>query len=387
MSQVLVLGAGIVGICCALSLRRRGHEVTLLDRSPPASETSHGNAGVIAKCAIHPLADPALWPRLPGLALNRDTRFLLEYADLPGLAPWLFRFARNMNARSFARNSGLVAGIATDALERHRFLMRESGTEQLLNPTGWLKLLRTPSALAAARASELEFSARGIACRLIDPVEIRQLEPDLKGDIAGGLWMTDTHSVTDPAALARGYLRLFLEAGGNLRQSAVTSVMPRAGCWRVCGAEQRESAEQVVIAMGAWSNRLLAPLGVRLPIAQERGYHMMFKPASGAHLNRSLADPQAGFVMTPMREGIRVTTGCNLAARERAPNPVQLKRLLPLIRQTFPVTEPLLEEPWMGRRSSTANSLPIIGAGGRPTGTPRRHRALPPRPDACADHR
>ena len=361
MTQVLVLGAGIVGICCALSLRRRGYAVKLLDRSPPASETSYGNAGVIAQSAIHPLADPALIPQLPRLMMNRDTRFRLEYPDLPRLTPWLGRFSSNMNQRDFHRCSNAIADISVDAVSRHRDLMREAGVEHLLNPTGWLKLYRTTAALAAVSEKEADFLEHGVRCQIVGPEEIKTLEPDLLCEPVGGLWMNDSHSVTSPAALAQGYLELLLESGGRFQQASLEHIDRGNGEWRVTTDSGMESSTHVVVALGSWSNQLLEPLGCSLPIAQERGYHMMFNPLQGAKLNRSIADPVSGFVMTPMDGGIRVTTGCNLAARERAPNPVQLEVLLPLIRQTFPLSDELLDNPWMGRRTSTPDSLPIIG--------------------------
>jgi D-amino-acid dehydrogenase len=177
----------------------------------------------------------------------------------------------------------------------------------------------------------------------------------------GGLWMNDTHSVTDPAALARAYFRLFLQSGGEFRQQAARALRRAGDGWRLEIDGDPIDAEQVIVALGPWSNDLLAPLGCTLPFVQERGYHMMFEPRQGSRLHRSVVDPEAGFVLTPMVHGIRATTGSNLAARERAPNPVQLERLLPLIRRTFPIAGALLEKPWMGRRTSTTDSLPHIG--------------------------
>ncbi len=369
MSRILVLGAGIVGICCALSLRRRGHDVTLIDRSPPASETSHGNAGVIAQCGIHPLADPALLSSAPRLLLNRDTRFHLEYAELPWLAGWLGRFAANMNRRAFVRHTDILASIAVDAVDRHRALMNETGTSSLLNDTGWLHLLPPGTSPAAAQSMVDDLLPRGIPCKPVSAARIRELEPDLKAVPDIGLWMTGTPSVSDPAALARGYHDYFLGLGGRFQGASARAISPVDNGWRVDTDSESLDADQVVMALGAWSNTLLAPLGIRLPFVQERGYHMMFAPAPGKRLHRSMLESRAGFVLTPMSAGIRCTTGCNLSAREREPNPVQLRRLMPVIRDTFPLGEELLETPWMGRRTSTPDSLPLIGS-------PEGHRGL-----------
>lgn len=361
MSRITVIGAGVVGICCALTLQRRGHTVLLVDRSAPASETSFGNAGVICDCGIHPLADPALIPRIPRLLANRDTRFQLQYGEIPWLTPWLTRALRNMNSRTFGRHTTLVADIAGDAVARHKALMREAGSIHLLNDTGWLKLYRQVRDLAGIPALAENFRSHGVSCEQVNTDEIRDMEPDLGLTYAGGLWMNRTPSVRNPHALAESYYQLFIQAGGMFRQASVDSLTASGDGWRITTPDESRDADAVVMAAGPWSNALLAPLGVHLPFVQERGYHMMFSPQPGRTLHRAIIDPIAGIVMNPMASGIRVSTGANITARESAPNPAQLNKLMPLIRQTFPMDRELLEEPWMGRRTSTADSLPLIG--------------------------
>lgn len=361
MSRIAVVGAGIVGICCALELQRRGHRVLLLDRSGPATETSYGNAGVICDCGIHPLADPALIPAIPRLITNRDSRFHVEYAELPRLAPWLSRVAMNMNRRTFDRNTTRVAGLAADAVARHRQLMAASGCQQMLNDTGWLKLYRHPGDFRGVPALAHSFHDHGVACEIVDAAQIRDLEPDLSLDYAGGLWMNRTPTLRNPAALAKAYFALFSGSGGEFRIGAVRALTPQPRGWQLAMEDGTEDTDAILVTAGAWCNALLAPLGITLPFIQERGYHMMFDAQPGRVLNRSIIDTAAGFVMTPMEHGLRVTTGANITARERKPNPVQLHKLMPLIRRTFPLAQALLEQPWMGRRTSTADSLPLIG--------------------------
>ena len=173
--------------------------------------------------------------------------------------------------------------------------------------------------------------------------------------------MNRTPSVRNPEALADSYLQLFLKSGGAFTRKSVQALGTSARGWRISGNGLDATVDGLVIACGPWSNSLLAPLGVRLPIIQERGYHMMFGVEPGRVLNRSIVDPVAGFVLTPMDQGIRATTGSNITVRERPPNPVQLDKLKALMRRTFPLGEELLDAPWMGRRISTPDSLPLIG--------------------------
>jgi D-amino-acid dehydrogenase len=122
-----------------------------------------------------------------------------------------------------------------------------------------------------------------------------------------------------------------------------------------------QSAARVVVAMGAWTPEVIGQLGYSNPLAIERGYHTVLAADGDASLSRPIFDVDASYVMAPMEAGLRVTTGTNMTRRETAPDPRQVKRVMPRVREAFPVAEELLQEPWMGRRPTLPDSLPIIG--------------------------
>ena len=360
-SRVIVLGAGFVGVCTAISLVKRGLDVVLIDRLPAGSETSHGNAGVICDMGIHPMASPELIREFPRLLFNRDPRFLLQYAELPRLAPWIIDFIGNCNQQTMESSTEAIAPICLDALSRHQKLMRLAGCQELLNETGWLRAYRSQSGFAKACTRIRDFDRHGISYEILDQNRIIELEPDLGFHYPAAIWMNKTHTITNPALLCKKYFDYFISQGGEFIQQSIDSIAPKEGGWSVITGQQTIKGSRLVIALGAWSNILLKPLGARLPYVLERGYHMMFEPPTDQRLNRSLVDVEFGFVLSPLQTGIRVTTGANLVATDKPPDHRQLDRLMPHIRKTLAVGKPLLEKPWMGRRASTADSLPIIG--------------------------
>lgn len=359
--QVVVVGAGVVGICVALSLRKRGLEVLLLDRTTPAAETSSGNAGVICDSAIHPLAHAALLAQAPRLLANRDPRFLLRYRDLPWLTPWLSRFARHCNDTDFAHGTAQIATLTRDAVPRHRELMRQADALDMLRDSGYLKLFRTSTGFSKAQELVPDFERYNVGCRVLTTTAIKDLEPDLGIDYAGALWMNATPTVSDPKRLCEKYFAMLQSAGAHFKQCHIEAIAPWQDRWRLSTADTAIRADQLVLTTGAWTNDLLKPLGIKLPFVLERGYHMMFASPEHKQLGRAIVDVELGFVMTPMRQGIRATTASNLVARDVAPQAQQLKRLMPHIKQTFPVGRALLDTPWMGRRASTPDSKPLIG--------------------------
>jgi D-amino-acid dehydrogenase len=154
---------------------------------------------------------------------------------------------------------------------------------------------------------------------------------------------------------------MFVEAGGQFERVAVQSLHPSANGWEVVTDQGSENTPRVVVCLGAWTPGLTGQLGYANPLAIERGYHTVFSPSGEARLTRPIYDVDASYVMAPMQAGLRVSSGSNLVRRETKPDPRQLARVAPRIREAFPIGEELLPEPWMGRRSTVPDTLPIIG--------------------------
>jgi D-amino-acid dehydrogenase len=116
-----------------------------------------------------------------------------------------------------------------------------------------------------------------------------------------------------------------------------------------------------VVALGPWAPDLLEPLGIKLPMGFKRGYHRHFNAQGNASLQRPVVDVANGYLITPMEQGIRLTTGAEFAARDAAPTPVQFDRLMPAARALFPLGERADDKTWLGARPCFPDSRPVIG--------------------------
>ena len=116
-----------------------------------------------------------------------------------------------------------------------------------------------------------------------------------------------------------------------------------------------------MVALGPWSSDLLAALGLKLPLAVKRGYHRHFRAQGNAGLVRPVLDAEVGYLITPMEQGIRITTGAEFAARDAAPSPAQFDRLMPRARELFPLGERTDGKTWLGSRPCLPDSRPVIG--------------------------
>jgi D-amino-acid dehydrogenase len=359
---VAVVGAGMVGVCCALELQRRGLKVQLLDRKAPGQETSYGNAGVFARSSLIPLNNPGLWATLPRLLSNKSPQ--LRYNPLYMLRQTMWGLGFLSRARPAAFNE---TATALDALIRlsipgHRRLLQEAGVTHRLRDNGWIFLYRSAQAFAASGFARNVYDRFEIVAQELAQPALMDLEPHLRPIFQRGLWIKDSSSVDDPGRVVEAYAALFQARGGTLIQREIGSLQRGAqGQWQVRGADGHSTtAHQVVVALGPWANDLLEPLGVAAPLVFERGYHRHFAAGSGATLGRPVYDTAAGYVLAPMAAGVRLSTGVELTARDAPANRAQLEMAEASARQAFPLGE-RSGSVWLGSRPTLPDCRPLIG--------------------------
>lgn len=360
--DVVVLGAGIVGICVALHLQKRGRSVALVDRRGAAEETSFGNAGLIQREGVYPYGFPHDFGALLRYSLNRTIDAHYHPSALPRLAPFLWQYWKHSRPARHAEVARRYATLIEHCVTEHEALIAEAGAGEFIRRAGWMRVFRTPRE-RDARFAEAERwrSEFGINHRALDARALRELEPHLAPVLVGALHWTDPISVSDPQGLALAYLRRFAALGGAFLQGNAMGLEVENGGWRLKTADGKLEAAHAVVALGPWADVLTRALGYDFPLAVKRGYHMHYRPAGEAKLNHPVLDTERGYFLGPLRAGIRLTTGAEFALRDAMRTPVQLARAEPIARELFPLAERLDNEPWMGSRPCTPDMLPIIG--------------------------
>jgi D-amino-acid dehydrogenase len=365
-ADALVLGAGIVGVCVALHLQKRGRSTVLVDRRGPAEETSFGNAGLIQREGVYPYGFPHDFGALARYSLNRTIDAHYHPSAIPRLAPFLWQYWKHSRPARHAAIARAYARLIEHCISEHDALADEAGAQPLLRRSGWMKLFRT----ARERDARLSEAGRwhgefGLNYRALDAKALQELEPHLAPVLIGALHWTDPVSVIDPQALALAYLALFERLGGRFVQGNAASLEAEGSGWGLRTIEGRIGAGAAVIALGPWADVVTRALGYDLPLAVKRGYHMHYRPAGRAVLAHPVLDTERGYFLAPMRRGIRLTTGAEFALRDAIRTPVQLGRAEPIARELFPLAERLDTEAWMGARPCTPDMMPVIGAAPR----------------------
>ncbi|UVA80889.1 NAD(P)/FAD-dependent oxidoreductase [Pandoraea commovens] len=357
--DVLVLGAGIVGTSTAIHLQRRGLNTVLVDRAAPGRETSYGNAGLIQREGVYPYAFARDIGTLLRYARNRSTDVRYHLTALPGIAPFLARYWHHSAPQRHAQIARHYSTLIEHCLTEHNALIERAGAQDLLREGGWLKIFHTADAFDAAyREAERWRSEYDVPFEPLDAAQLQRDEPSLATTLAGAIRYTASGSVRDPGELVSRYAQHFASLGGRIVRGDATTLKPH---WRVQTEDGEIEGRHAVVAMGPWSGTVTNALGYRLPLIAKRGYHRHFRPENGATLNQTVLDAERGFVLAPMNQGIRLTTGVELALRDAPRTPVQLAAVEPLARSVFPLGTPVEAQPWMGSRPCTPDMLPIIG--------------------------
>ena len=361
-NDVIVLGAGMVGVSTALHLQQRGKSVALVDRRGVAEETSYGNTGIIQREGIVPYLFPREWSTILRHARNQSTEAAYQLSSLPSIAGFMFRYWRWSTPEGKASTAKAMTPLITRCVEEHEHLMTQAGITGMMRRTGYLRLYRDEKGFDnAVREDEKNKTLYGVNAKPLNPAGIAELEPHLKSVYAGAVFLPDPVSVADPGAVGKSYGDLFARRGGALVEGEARSLTADGAGWKVATRDGWISAPDVVVALGAWSDTVTRAQGVMLPLGVKRGYHMHYRAEGNATLSRPVIDTSIGYAMTQMTRGIRVTTGAEFAHRDAPPNPVQVDRVEPLARSAFPMAERLDPEPWLGRRPCLPDMLPVIG--------------------------
>jgi len=361
--DVIVLGAGMVGVSCALHLQRQNLSVLLLDRRAPGLETSFGNAGLIQREAIAPYELPRDLAFLLSGVTNRriDVQYHLK-AVLRTLGP-LWAYFRHSAPARYRKISREYETLIAQSIDTHAELMREANATELVGMTGYLNVFRSERELHKGFAIADERAQLGVKHVKLTPAQVAEREPALKTEFAGAVHWTDPLAIKHPGELVQAYANLFERQGGTITLGdAMTLARTPGGGWQVQTRDgNMVEGARVVVALGPWSTQLTARFGYTPPQFAKRGYHMHYARLGEQTLSNWVMDAEKGYLVCPMKAGLRLTTGAELADVDAPSTPRQLALAEAVARQTFPLGERLDAAPWVGARPCMPDMKPVFG--------------------------
>ncbi len=363
---VTIIGAGIIGLCCARALQRRGRTVTVIDPNEPGRGTSYGNAGILAAGSVLPEGHPGLWKRLPGLLLDRTGPLTIRPGYLPQMLPWLLRFMASTTPGRVEEISKALAAIVMPGVQHYLDLLDDVAADQVpIRRQGCLYLYPNEADVKAAEPANDARRRRGVEIEILGPDEVRQLIPAIGPDMAGGALATQSGHATSPLALSQLLAAQIEAAGGSfIRAKAMGFTIGDEGPSHVRTDQGEIEVEDVVIAAGAFSKPLAAALGNKVPLDTERGYHMML-PQPEIEIRVPMLISSLGFGVTPMNDGLRLAGTVEFGGLKAPPDYNRAQILLDHAKRLFPGLGDEGAVPWMGHRPSMPDSLPVISRSSR----------------------
>lgn len=358
---VVIIGGGIVGLCTALSLVEDGVRVRIIERDPGGEPASSGNAGVISPFSVVPQSLPGLWRRIPRWLLDPLGPVALRPSHLPRFLPWALKFLANGRREKVLRISEAMHQLNHQNVDLYRRHLAGTGREDLIRESCYVLAARDPEALRLDAFEHDLRRAKGARIERVGDARLREIEPALSPDFKGAIVIHGQARAVSPGAICAVFRQRLLEAGTDFVDAEVRRLCPVPdGGWAVETVGGVIEARRVVIAAGAWSAKLLEPLGVKVPLEAERGYHVRFAD-TGATLENSVMDVDMKIVVSSMSDGLRAAGTAEFAGLDARPDMRRAEKIAAMTRRMIPGLNGAVETHWSGIRPSFPDSLPAIG--------------------------
>jgi glycine/D-amino acid oxidase-like deaminating enzyme len=345
-TDAVVIGGGLVGLSCALNLQLNGVRTTLVDPATARRSASWGNAGHLATEQVEPLASWKTLRSLPRRLFFRGGALSLPPRDLDVWLPFALRFVRSSAPERFAAGTATLQSLLRGAIPAWRQLARAAGAEHLIVEDGHFIVWETPAGADAGRASWRDANTGTAGFRDATAEEIATLSALVSRPIAGAIRFRGTGQVLDLGELADSLSRRLGHAGGSERTACVQRLVV--------------DGSSAAAMLGVASAALLQPLGHRVPIIAERGYHIQCANAAWPAGLPPVVFEERSMIVTPFRSGLRAASFVEFGRAQSPADPrkwARLKRHVAELGLQFP--EPCSE--WFGARPTLPDYLPALG--------------------------
>jgi len=360
-NRIAVIGAGIVGVSCALWLQRDGNNVVLIDREGPAAGTSYGNGGVLASCAVVPVNAPGLGTSAPKMIFNPNSPLFVRWSYLPRMLPWLLGYLRRANDRDATATARALTLILSDSYEQHLALAKGTSAEKWLKPSDYLFIYNDRQAFVKEKYTWNLRKKMGFGWDEMESGQLDEYDPIFKGGNKFAVRLKNHGHITDPGEYVKALAAHFVNQGGKITIAHVLDIEHQHGkIYSVATSHSKIECDHIVLAAGVWSTDLAANLGIKSSMETERGYHIeLINPSVMPRAPMMMASGK--FVITPMEGRMRCAGVVEFGGVEAPPSKAPVELLKRQIHAAIPgLTYDHVEE-WMGHRPAPSDSIPLIG--------------------------
>ena len=359
-NSVVVIGAGIQGVCIGLNLIKKGFKVTIVDRDEPGKNSaSYGNAGHFSPYASLSMNRPDVLIDVFPMLLSATGPLALRWNYVPKMIPWFLKFIKNCTKKKMMHTAKYMHQILDLALPAYDELFQEIDISGLVESRGIIYFWTDKD----LKSRELEINVRkelGVEQKLLKPHEIHDLEPHIKQIYHGGVLYPSARHTRNPGKILLKLFELFLKKDGTFIKENVETINFSPDNKPLIKTNLNSYVfDKAVVACGAFSKKLTDQVDEKIPLDTERGYHVHFKGYDHL-LSRPVIFLNRGFGITPMEQGLRVVGTVEFGGLD---NPLNKKRILNLVNNAkylFPELDKNHDE-WLGFRPTLPDFLPVMG--------------------------
>ncbi|MBL6941959.1 MAG: FAD-dependent oxidoreductase [Rhodospirillales bacterium] len=360
--KVTIIGAGVVGMACAVHLLRDGHKVCVVDKEAPGQGCSFGNAAILSASYCVPISVPGIAWQVPGWLLDPLGPLSVRWRDMLALTPWFLRFiAAGSPARSTASGISLRA-LHKDCVHDFQAFFGSIGAGHMVKPNGLLFVYESEKKFASSAADFEIIQRHGARLEFLDAGQVQEMAPGISKGCVRGVFRPDDGQVTSPLGIVETMAAEFSRLGGTLLRREVRDIeMGADGPTRLICDGDNLDLDVLIVAAGALSAKFSKRLGSPVPLVGERGYHVTL-PDPGISVPQSVMSAENKFAMTSLEIGLRAAGTTEFTGLEAPPNYKRAGVLLKHLKRLFPSANTEGYSEWMGMRPSLPDSLPVISA-------------------------
>lgn len=361
-STCAIIGGGVVGLCTAIELQKRGFRTTIIDGGNLKSAASYGNAGFLVEEGIDPLSTVANIRKGLSLLSAKHGALAIPARTWHHSLPWLLKFITQAQIKHVQHNQHALNFLLKQAASTWRDLLAECGLSSHLVRTAYLRVWESSEGIAAARAEQAFYQQWDITAELIDHATISQIAPALAQTITHAILLPHAHRVRDPHSLCQALRQHLTDTGTTFIADHINAVLPSEHGIQLHGIQANHHFDYVIIAAGSQSHFLSKTVGYAVPLIAERGYHLNLTGQTDL-VSVPFCSAERNVFVNPLQNGLRITGFSELAAHGLPPIAQRFASLRHHLAALMPNTHHVLDdaEHWMGERPTLPDSLPVIG--------------------------
>ncbi|MCX5537972.1 FAD-binding oxidoreductase [Paraburkholderia sp. CNPSo 3076] len=359
--SAVVIGGGIVGVCCALYLQRGGYAVTLIDPEAPGNSTAKWSCGQMAVSEVIPLSKPGILMKIPGWLMDQKGPLALRPSALPGIIPWFVRFLMCARHAKIVDIANAMATLTHEVYADYAPLLDACEDKALMGERPILEVFDDPKGIEHEQPHLALRESLGFKAKRLNAKDVGDLEPALAGKFSHGLLFADWRSVRDTMGFIAALTDSFIARGGRRIRTEASRIDEANG--RATGVTLTNgecvAARHVVVAAGTGARRFFGALGVSVPLEGIAGYQVVVADP-GVEMRHSTIYADGGFCFTPMTRGLQIGGTIEFAGQGAAPNFKRADIILEKAKRVLPELRTANVEYGVGYRPFLPDTKPVI---------------------------